>query len=419
MVFSDNSILPSLSGSNILDWLRVVSESGEAHLDDPRLSSHAPPEQTLTWKKRKMADDNYDDVERTPRQQKKPRSCRGATGTDATILPPTEFTSSEAGESLSSVASSPTRSTSPSKRKRWLKFATPSIDFEPRWNFDGSRSQLESRSPQLRELLVAVSDANQFLPHDLMPFIESHRDRLCHEVLRPSVSHLPQFATLEPFLKQTLADVRKCAKNSADESMWTDSVVLPVLKKAAELSGTGVEVTSVKTTNIAPSRLLPVFNDGKTSIGKACVDYVMGYNLPDEGVLARIRDYSVSQSDSNETIAKQVLFAAVEVKVNTNQDDGMRQLGTWCGAGYKKLAELTLRHPGDLPLPATQCFWAWKQDMVTLHVSVEVRGDAIKVYEIASWSTSSAESLLRLIMTLVALNRCAQRYYVPWLEGYL
>lgn len=37
---------------------------------------------------------------------------------------------------------------------------------------------------------------------------------------------------------------------------------------------------------------------------------------------------------------------------------------------------------------------------------------AIKVYEIASWSTSSAEALLRLITTLVALNQWAQRHYV-------
>lgn len=150
--------------TEIFEWLKAVSESGEVHEH-----AHHPALQDQLYldiginkaslKRKTMADN--EDVDATPQ----PRKKRSRTG--AKVLSQDAFSQFTPSETSGSIASSRVRSQSPTKAKRLLQFATPSVKFRERSDFDQDRSQLEARSPQLRQLLDVIQASNSSLPEEL------------------------------------------------------------------------------------------------------------------------------------------------------------------------------------------------------------------------------------------------------------
>lgn len=244
------------------------------------------------------------------------------------------------------------------------------------------------------------------------------------DILRPPrfSPTLGRFAHLEPFLSRTIENTRNCRRKSALEGAWSDLVVLPTLQEAASLVGTEpeVDVVNVKEIAISPISLLPQLSGGGAT-RRNRVDYVLACPNPlPPDTITSLPGRCTSQSD-HPWVAEHVFFSSLEIKQEHNAGDGMDQLAVWCGAGLNKLVEIgkTSRDRRTEPLQLVQCLWVWMGDSVTLHVAIEDKPDSILVLEVTKWSTMSAESLTRLVMTLVAVMEWGHGCYLEWFKTHV
>lgn len=181
-----------------------------------------------------------------------------------------------------------------------------------------------------------------------------------------------------------------------------------------------------KTVNVEPAELLPTSVRGRPNQKR--VDYTFSIELPDEKKTFSLMKSMMIQQDVDmwslcqteyPSLASRSLFAHLEIKRRFAGTDGEIQMGIWSAAGFRKLRSLLIQRNravtnawSKLPVIPT---WLVEGETWKLYVSSQQSDERVIVYgPFVSWKTTSAQSIVGLILSLVAVMEWGIQHYLPW-----
>lgn len=181
-----------------------------------------------------------------------------------------------------------------------------------------------------------------------------------------------------------------------------------------------------KTVNVQPAELLPTNARGRPNQKR--VDYTFSVELPDEGktfslmksmmIKQDVDIWSLCQTDYP-SLASRSLFAHLEIKRRFAGTDGEIQMGIWSAAGFRKLHSLLIERNRAVTnawskLPVMP-MWLVEGETWKLYVSSQQFAERVIVYgPFILWKTTSAQSVVGLILSLVAVMDWGIQHYLPW-----